>query len=96
MAEETREVLNVNHPDYRGRANAAKYDAMERAMRLGLAGSSGMTQAEVKEALRPHLCPDLFPGGKASGWWMKTVQLDLEARGIMGRSTTKPLKFFFV
>lgn len=92
---ETVEVRNVNHPDYRGRVNAAKYKAMQKAMRLGMAGSNGMTQAEMKEAATPHLPQDLFPQGKAAGWWSKTVQLDLEARGVMGRTDTKPLEFFF-
>lgn len=91
---QTIEVRNVNHPDYRGRVNAAKYAAMKAALLKGLEGSDGMTQAEVREAAKPHLPQDLFPEGKAAGWWAKTVQLDLEARGEMGRSATKPLKFF--
>ena len=95
MAEETVEVLNVNHPAYRGRANAAKYRAMKAALRQAMDGSSGMTQAEMKQACQAYLPQDLFPQGKAAGWWSKTVQLDLEARGEMGRTTTKPLKFFF-
>ena len=94
MAKEMVEVQNVNHPDYRGRVDAAKYYAMKRAILAGLAGSSGMTQAQVKEAAKPYLPEDLFPQGKAAGWWAKTVQLDLEAKGEMGRSATKPLKFF--
>lgn len=88
------EVRNVNHPDYRGRVNAAKYNATKAAICAALAGSSGMTQTELKEAAKPHLPPDLFPAGKTAGWWCKTVQLDLEARGNMGRTRTKPLKFF--
>ena len=94
MSEETVEVRNVNHPDYRGRVNAAKYTAMKAAVLTALAGSAGVTQTEMREAVKPHLPQDLFPGGKTAGWWAKTVQLDLEARGAMGRSDTKPLKFF--
>lgn len=92
---ETVDVLNVNHPEYRGKVNAAKYNAMKAAMQAAMAGSAGMSQSEMKEAAIPYLPEDLFPGGKTSGWWSKTVQLDLEARGEMGRTTTKPLKFFF-
>lgn len=88
------DVLNVNHPEYRGRVDAAKYHAMETAQRTVLAGSDGMTQSEMKDAAKPHLPDDLFPGRKTAGWWSKTVQLDLEARGEMGRSTDKPLRFF--
>ncbi len=91
---DTIEVRNVNHPDYRGRVNAAKYAAMKTAMLKALDGSEGLTQTELREAVKPHLPDDHFPGGKAAGWWAKTVQLDLEARGDMGRTDTKPLKFF--
>lgn len=92
---DTVEVSNVNHPAYRGHVNGAKYNAMKAAMRAGMAGSNGMTQAEIKQAAKPHLPQELFPAGKAAGWWSKTVQLDLEARGEMARSKTKPLKFYF-
>ncbi|MFK7836646.1 MAG: hypothetical protein AB8B60_10530 [Sulfitobacter sp.] len=95
MIDDTIEVLNVNHPDYRGRANAAKYNAMKAAMKKAMAGSDGMTQTEMREAAKPHLPQNIFPQGKTAGWWSKTVQLDLEARGEMGRTDTKPLKFFF-
>ena len=54
-----------------------------------------MTQTEMREAAKAHLPEDLFPGGKTSGWWSKTVQLALDARGEMGRTNTKPLRFFF-
>jgi hypothetical protein len=30
-----------------------------------------------------HLPQNLFPGGAKAGWWAKTVQLDLEARGLL-------------
>ena len=89
------EVLNVNHPEYRGNVDAAKYAAMKSAMERAMTGHPGMTQTEMREAAKPHLPQDLFPEGKTAGWWSKTVQLDLEARGIMGRTATKPLKFFF-
>ena len=92
---DTVEVRNVNHPDHRGRVNTAKYASMKQAMQAAMAGSHGMTQTQIKEAVIPHLPDDLFPQGKAAGWWCKTVQLDLEARGEMRRSATKPLTFFF-
>ena len=60
-----------------------------------MAGADGLTQTEMREATKIHLPEDLFPGGKTAGWWCKSVQLDLEASGEMGRTTTKPLKFFF-
>lgn len=90
----TVEVLNVNHPEYRGRADAAKYADMKRALTAALADGAHLTQSELKNAALPHLTDALFPGGQTAGWWAKTVQLDLEARGEMGRTETKPLKFF--
>ena len=89
------EVHNVNHPDYRGRVDAAKYNAMRTAIEIALKGAKPMTQNELREASKPHLPEYLFPGGKTAGWWAKTVQLDLEAKGIMGRHNTKPLKFYW-
>lgn len=88
------DVRNINHPDYRGRVDAAKYAAMKSALIQALTGSDGMTQSDMKDAAKPYLPQDLFPEGKAAGWWSKTVQLDLEARGEMGRTQTKPLKLF--
>ena len=53
----------------------------------------GHTQAELLEKLKPALPEALFPGGKTSGWWMKTVQLDLEAKGLVVRENSKPLRW---
>jgi hypothetical protein len=36
----------------------------------------------------------LFPDRGKVGWWMKSVQLDLEAKGVIGRDTSaKPLRW---
>ena len=35
---------------------------------------------------------DLFPGGAKAGWWFKAVQLDLEAKAVLVREPTKPLR----
>jgi hypothetical protein len=53
----------------------------------------GMSAAEVTDRAIPRLPQDLFPGGATAGWWMKCVQLDLEAKGIVTRHATKPLTF---
>jgi hypothetical protein len=52
----------------------------------------GFTAAELSRAVLPHLSADLFPGGAKAGWWMKTVQLDLEAKGIVAREKTRSLR----
>jgi acyl dehydratase len=43
----------------------------------------GMTLDEVRAELAPRLPEDLFPGGSRAGWWLKTVQLDLETKGLV-------------
>lgn len=95
MSDDKVEVENVNVPGQVTRVDRAKYEAMRGAY-LGVLTSDepGMTAAEAKAALLPHLPEALFPGGATSGWWMKSVQLDLEAKGIVARSATKPLRFY--
>ena len=88
------EVRNVNQPGHVGRVDAVKYRAMHDAMIAILPpGPPGMTAAEIKEAVKPRLPEEHFPGGATSGWWVKCVQLDLEARGLVARTATKPLRF---
>jgi len=87
-------VENVNHPGQATRVDAAKYHAMRKAvLRVTPKGEPGLTAAEILVAAKPHLPEALFPGGSTSGWWAKTVQLDLEAKGILRRHATKPLTF---
>ena len=94
MADEKVEVRNINTPGKTTRVNAAKYRAMRDAyLRVLPRGEPGMTQAELMDAVRPHLPEALFPGGSTSGWWLKTVQLDLEARGSVRRTATRPLRW---
>ena len=54
--------------------------------------SPGLTVAQAKAALLPLLPDALFPGGDKAGWWLKAAQLDLEAKGIITREDTKPLR----
>ncbi|MEM1021871.1 MAG: hypothetical protein ACFBZ9_04705 [Sphingomonadales bacterium] len=90
-------VENVNVPGHTSRVDAAKYEAMKTAMLAVLPSAEpGLTQKEMMAAVKPHLPEDLFPGGKTSGWWVKTVQLDLEAKGKMLRDRGKPLRWRLV
>ena len=87
-------VENVNIPGRTSRVNAAKYGAMRDAMVRVLPDDvPGLTQAEIREAVVPHLPEELFPGGATAGWWAKTVQLDLEAKGTVIREDSKPLRW---
>ncbi len=88
------EVENINVPGQVTRVDKAKYEAMKAAMLATLPKASpGMTAKEAKEAAQPLLPDDLFPDGATSGWWQKCVQLDLEAKGVVVREATKPLRF---
>ena len=88
------EVENVNHPGQVTRVDAAKYTAMKRAfLKILPRTSPGMTAEEIGDGVLPHLPEALFPGGATAGWWKKAVQLDLEAKGIVVREKTKPLRW---
>lgn len=86
------EVENVNVPGQVTRVDAAKYHAMKAAMTTVMSDTP-MTAKAIKEAAIAHLPQDLFPGGATAGWWQKSVQLDLEAKGVIIRHATKPLTF---
>ena len=87
-------VENVNHPGHTEQVDAAKYNAMKDAILKVLPGEDApITSAQLKQAVLPHLPDDLFPGGKAAGWWLKCVDLDLRAKGIIRSRTTKPMTF---
>jgi hypothetical protein len=88
------EIENVNHRGYVTRVDAAKYRAVRRGLLAILPRSfPGLTAKEMREGLLAHLPDDLFPGGAKVSWWAKTVQLDLEAKGIVRRENTKPLRW---
>lgn len=87
-------VENVNVPGYTTTVDAAKYHAMRRALLKVLTGRPpGLTQAEMVTRVVPHLPPALFPAGAKAAWWAKCVQLDLEAKGVIAREPTKPLRW---
>ena len=87
-------VENINIPGSVHNVEAAPYTAMRAAMlRVIPDQAPGLTQDEIRVAILPYLPEDLFPGGAKSGWWAKTVQLDLEAKGILLREKTRPLRW---
>jgi Family of unknown function (DUF6958) len=94
MAEETKvAVENVNHPGKTTSLDKAPYEAMKKAMlRVLPRKQPGFTPEEIQSAVLPLLPEDVFPGGAKAGWWTKCVQLDLEAKGIIVRSSTRPLR----
>lgn len=92
------EVQNINTPGRSTRVDAQKHEAMRAVLLKVLPeGPPGLTQAEMAEAARPLLPQDLWPDGSKSLWWVKTVQLDLEAKGTVKRDrTARPLRWFRV
>lgn len=85
---------NVNVPGHTTRLDAAKYQAMRKAILAVLPRAvPGMTQSEIRQAVLSHLPQTLFPGGAKSAWWAKMVQLDLEAKGIVVREPSKPMRW---
>lgn len=87
------EIENIVSPGHVHRVDRVKYEAMREALLAVLPPAApGLTVAEAKERLLPLLPQPLFPGGAKAGWWLKAVQLDLEAKGTIARETSKPLR----
>ena len=87
------ELENINHPGSRRPADACRYAAMKHALlRVLPRSASGLTVAQLQSQVLAHLPQDLFPGGDKSGWWVKAVQLDLEAKATIRRLPTRPLQ----
>ena len=86
-------VENINHPGTTKRVDALMYEAMRAAMLKAMpASENGLTLAELGTRVVPHLPESLYPGGDKSGWWLKTVQLDLEAKGVLVRTKSSPIR----
>jgi hypothetical protein len=87
-------VENVNHPGKVRYVDAKRYATMSRAFSKVLPKRSpGLTGDEIRERLPAHFPGDLFREGAGPGWWAKTVQLDLEAKGVIAREKTRPLRW---
>jgi hypothetical protein len=87
-------IENVNHPGSSTTVDAGLYNAMREALLAVLPESApGMTESQMRQAVLPKLPEDLFPGGARAGWWSKAVQLDLEAKGVIDREPSRPLRW---
>lgn len=87
------EVRNITSPSHVTKVDRAKYEAMRHALLAVLPRTApGLTVTEAQAALLMHLDDGLFPGGAKAGWWMKCVQLDLEARGVIARAPKPPVR----
>lgn len=93
MPREMTIVENVNHPGQTACLDAVKYKAARTArLKVLPRKAPGMTQHEMMGAMRKALPAAQFPGTTTS-WWAKTVQLDLEAKGLVIRDSGKPLRW---
>jgi hypothetical protein len=91
------EVENVLHPGKVYRVDAEKYEAMKQAfLTIMPTEAPGLSSAQIIEQVIPHLPEALFPGGTKAGWWAAAVQLDLEAKGIIKRAGTRPVRLYRV
>jgi len=89
------QIENVLQPGKTYSADADKYAAMKEAVLAVLPGTApGLTVADVQQRVLAHLPEELFPGGAKAGWWMKAVQLDLEAKNVIRREKTSPVKLY--
>ncbi|CAN1571972.1 hypothetical protein MCELHM10_03304 [Paracoccaceae bacterium] len=89
------EVENVGQPGKITRVDAAKYAEMRAAvLTVTPAEAPGFTPAQIIEAVKPHLSEAHFPGGETAGWWVKCVQLDLEAKGVLKRAPKAPVRLW--
>lgn len=95
MPDDKIEIENINTPGRTEWVNRAKYEAMRDALLAILpVDAPGLKVADAKEALLPDLPQDLYPEGKTAGWWLKAVQLDLEAKGVITRARSKPVQLY--
>ena len=85
-------VRTPNVAGYSSSVDKEKYDAMK-AVLLRIFAKGALTQSEMWAAARKIAPADHWPGGAKVEWWVKCVQLDLEAQGVLARDGGKPLRW---
>ena len=86
-------MQNVNIPGRVVNVDADKYWAVRDAVIAVLPSTApGMTIMALKEAVRPLVPGELFPGGFKAGWWVMGLQLDLRAKGVIVAEDSKPMR----
>lgn len=95
MSDDKITIENFTSPGHTYRVNREKFTAMRDALLAVLPDEApGMTVAEAKAAVLPHLPEALFPGGAKAGWWLKAVQLDQEAKRTIARAKGSPVRLY--
>ena len=89
------EIENVGQPGKIYRVDADKFNAMRAVVLAKLpVDAPGMSVSDLIAAVKPSLPQDLFPGGEKAGWWVKAVQLDLEAKKVIARAEKSPVRLY--
>ncbi len=89
------DVENVLQAGKTYRVDAAKYQEMRRAfLSVVTEVRPGNTVAELTKRIKATLSDEIFPGGATAGWWLKCVQLDLEAKKIIAREEKPPVRLY--
>jgi hypothetical protein len=87
------EIENVLQPGKTYRVDGEKFAAAREAVLAELPSEQpGLTPSELIARVRGRLPQALFPGGEKAGWWVKAVQLDLEAKRVIGRAPKAPVR----
>ncbi len=95
-AKEMIEVFNVNVPGTSSFVQKDKYEEVRRVLRERMPTSApGLTQDEMDRLVRENVSDAVFEDRSKAGWWMKTAQLDLEARGLVVREAAKPTRWHY-
>jgi len=88
------EVRTPNVPSYRGHVDRERYQAMKKALVAALPRKApGLTQSRMLDAVWQAVPRALFPTAGQAMWWVKCVQLDLEARGLVHRLASTPAQW---
>ncbi len=86
------EQIQTLHPDAgkkNKRISLEKYTLIRKQL-LKILANKELTHTELMEKLYSHV-KDTFDGGVQ--WYGETVKLDLEARNLLERTLTKPVKY---
>ena len=90
------EVFNINKPGQSSFVRKDKYEEVKRVLKALMPDTSpGLTQDEMAMLVVENVSGTVFEDRNKAGWWMKAVQLDLEARQVMIREKSSPLRWHY-